>query len=204
MVSTQSGSYWDDIHQEKGHDVSWWQDENALWMDLVDETGIARGSVVDIGAGTSIFLASMARRGFGPLYANDISAAALSELRKQMIEVEADTYFFPVSVTELELPEQVEIWHDRAVFHFLTEPADQAAYHRALIKNTYPGSAVIIATFSPNGPETCSGLPVQRWSPEDLVEFLGDQFTPLAKHTRVHTTPWGATQEFTIVIAKRK
>jgi len=204
MVSTHSSSYWDDIHQDKGHDVSWWQDENALWMDLVEETRIASGSVVDIGAGTSIFLAAMARRGFGPLYANDISASALSELKKQMTEVDADTYFFPVSVTELELPEQVEIWHDRAVFHFLTDSADHAAYHRALLKNTYAGSAVIIATFSPNGPETCSGLPVQRWSPEDLEAFLGDQFASLAKHTRLHTTPWGATQEFTIVIAKRK
>ena len=203
MDTTQSSSYWDGIHQDKGHDVSWWQDENALWMDLIDETGVASGSVVDIGAGTSIFLAAMARRGYGPLFANDISAAALSELKKQMADVDADTYFFPVSATELHLPEQVEIWHDRAVFHFLTEADDQAAYRRALLKNTYAGSAVIIATFSPNGPETCSGLPVRRWSAEELMEFLGDQFVELSRHTRVHTTPWQATQEFTIIVAKR-
>ena len=204
MDATQSSSYWDHIHQAKGHDVSWWQDENALLMDLIDETRVTSGSVVDIGAGTSIFLAAMARRGFGPLFANDISAAALSELKTQMANVDVDTYFFPISATDLELPEQVEIWHDRAVFHFLTESGDQAAYHRALLRNTYPGSAIVIATFSPNGPDTCSGLPVRRWSAEELITFLGERFVEISRHTRVHTTPWQATQEFTIVVAKRK
>lgn len=204
MDSTTSAVYWDNIHQDKGHDVSWWQDETALWMDLIDECGVTTGSVVDVGAGTSIFLAAMAQRGFGPLFANDISAAALSELKAQMSNVSAHTYFFACSATDLDLPEPVDVWHDRAVFHFLTETADQTAYHSSLVKNTYSGSAVIIATFSPNGPETCSGLPVQRWSVAELEEFLGESFTTTASHTRVHTTPWGASQEFSILVSRRK
>ncbi|MEN9710588.1 MAG: hypothetical protein RL441_580 [Actinomycetota bacterium] len=203
LMTTAGSEYWDNIHQGKGHDVSWWQEESELWLDLIDECGVTSGSVADIGAGTSVFLAAMAKRGFGPLFANDISASALSELKTQMSDVSTATYFFPVSATELELPEPVDVWHDRAVFHFLTDSADQVAYHAALLRNTYSGSAVIMATFASDGPETCSGLPVKRWSCAELTEFLGDKFTVTAEHTRVHTTPWGATQPFSIVVARR-
>lgn len=203
-MNTQTGSdYWDGIHQSKGHDVSWWQSEDQLWLDLIDECGVTSGSVADIGAGTSVFLASMAKRGYGPLFANDISAAALSELKRQMQDVDVDTYFFAIDATELSLPEPVDIWHDRAVFHFLTSTEQQTSYRRSLLRNTYSGSAVIIATFSPNGPDTCSGLAVQRWTTGELADFLGNDFTVIAQHTRIHTTPWQATQEFSILIARR-
>ena len=101
-MSTHAGSdYWDGIHQSKGHDVSWWQSEEELWLDLIDECGVTSGSVADIGAGTSVFLAAMAKRGYGPLFANDISAAALSELKKQMHDVSAHTYFFAIDAIEI-------------------------------------------------------------------------------------------------------
>lgn len=203
-MTNAGGEYWDNIHQGKGHDVSWWQEESALWLDLIDETGVTSGSVADIGAGTSVFLEAMAKRGFSPLFANDISASALSDLKTQMKDVSSNVYFFAVSATDLALPEPVDIWHDRAVFHFLTETADQSAYRDSLLRNTYSGSAVVIATFSPNGPETCSGLAVQRWSTAELEAFLGEEFRTFATHTRIHTTPWGATQEFSIVVAGRK
>lgn len=203
MSSPNSSEYWDSIHAGKGHDVSWWQEESQLWLDLVDQTGLGAGSVADVGAGTSVFLAAMAKKGFGPLFANDISAAALAELRQQMADVSAHTYFFAADATDLALPEPVDIWHDRAVFHFLTDASRQAAYRASVLRNTYAGSYVIIATFSPHGPETCSGLPVQRWSTSQLADFLGPQFSVTAEHTRVHTTPWGAEQEFSILIASR-
>ena len=203
-MSTHTGSdYWDGIHQSKGHDVSWWQSEEELWLDLIDECGVTSGSVADIGAGTSVFLAAMAKRGYGPLFANDISAAALSELKKQMHDVSAHTYFFAIDAIDLTLPEPVDIWHDRAVFHFLTTPEQQSAYRQSVLRNTYSGSVVIIATFSENGPDTCSGLPVQRWSTRQLADFLGTDFTVKAQHTRIHATPWQATQEFSILVARR-
>jgi hypothetical protein len=195
--------YWDKIHSEKGHDVSWWQDEESLWLDVLQQTQLTSGSVADIGAGTSVFLKAVGRIGFSPLFANDISASALNLLRVQMGDATAPVYFFAASATDVNFPEPVDIWHDRAVFHFLTETSDQVAYKQALLRNTFAGSFAIIATFSANGPETCSGLPIQRWSIEELNSFFGPEFTPIWSDTRVHTTPWGSAQEFSIVVLQR-
>ena len=90
----------------------------------------------------------------------------------------------------------MDIWHDRAVFHFVTTPEDRAHYKRHLLDTLKPGGAAIVATFAPDGPEKCSGLPVQRYSPEQLVAELGPRFELRDARTHVHTTPWGSTQSF--------
>lgn len=196
-------TYWDSIHESKGHDVSWWQTADQLWMDVVESTGLTHGGVVDVGAGQSEFLIAMHTRGFQPLYANDISASALSELKKQAATEGVTLFAFAGDVTALELPETVELWHDRAVFHFFVEEENQLAYKAALSRNTHIGSFAIISTFSPRGPETCSGLPVQRWSADELVAFFGTSWELTNSTVREHHTPWDSAQEFTTVVLQR-
>ena len=95
------------------------------------------------------------------------------------------------------------LWHDRAVFHFLTDPADRAAYREGLRANLRPGGLAVLAVFAPDGPETCSGLPVRRYNLAELVGELGPGFTLVHGERRVHTTPWGAEQPFTVALVRR-
>jgi hypothetical protein len=95
------------------------------------------------------------------------------------------------------------VWHDRAVFHFLTDAAAQEAYIKALRAGTHPGSTAIIATFSPDGPERCSGLPVQRYGARELAARIGAPFTLTAQRNEQHRTPWGAIQSFSYVVLGR-
>jgi hypothetical protein len=129
-----------------------------------------------------------------------VSAAALERIRERVGRA-PEVQLIAADVRALRLGDPVALWHDRAVFHFLTDPADQRAYAESVRAALAPGGHVIVATFAPEGPETCSGLPVQRYDVDALVAALGFAARDVVRsELRVHITPWGTSQPFTVVV----
>jgi len=191
-------SHWDTVHSTKGTDVSWWQSADQLWIDLVDDLGLdPTAPVVDVGSGSSLFVDALIDDGFQDVTAVDVSSAALDSMRARL----GDRARYVVSdVRDFRSATPVALWHDRAVFHFLVDPADQQVYARNLRASLADDGHAIIATFAPDGPESCSGLPVARWNADDLAAVLG--LTLVRQDRRIHTTPWGSTQPFTIAVLR--
>lgn len=194
-------AHWDGVYRAKGVDeVSWYQADAGPSLALVDALGVdPDAGVVDVGAGASPFLASLGRRGFTDLTAVDLSPTALEALAAAAGGVEVTCV--SADVTEWDPGRTFGLWHDRAVLHFLVDEDDRSAY-LATLRRVVPAGAVILATFAPDGPEQCSGLPVRRYGPDELLGLL-DGFDPVAVEHQVHVTPWGADQAFTSVAARR-
>jgi hypothetical protein len=194
--------HWDATYETKGaQGVSWYQPVPNVSLDLIRQMEVvADAPVIDVGGGESLLVDNLLTRGFSDLTVLDLSKVALDEARRrapspQVRWVQADVRTWGPDRT-------YGLWHDRAVFHFLVDPDDRAAYMRTLTAATAPGSTVIVATFAPTGPETCSGLPVARYSSPDLAEALGPRFDLLATEEEEHTTPSGGVQPFTWVAGR--
>ena len=196
--------HWHEVHTTKQFDdVSWWQNEDAVWDDLILDLNLDRSArIIDVGAGASLMCDVLARHGFRNLTALDITPEPLDRIRRRLSETtNIDTVV--ADITVLGSIGDFDVWHDRAVFHFLVDSADQAAYKRAVTANTHPGSYIIISTFADDGPEQCSGLPVQRYSPEQLADAFADVGSVIRQERRIHATPWQTEQPFSLVVIER-
>lgn len=152
---------------------------------------------MDVGSGATLLLDRLLDDGYTALAALDISEAALNVSRQRLAEHAAAIMWVVGDVRTVALPAaHYALWHDRAVFHFLTDPLDRAAYLRTLHAALRPRGQVIIATFAEDGPLQCSGLDVTRYSAESLAATLGDAFTLIETVKEAHTTPWNSTQQF--------
>jgi SAM-dependent methyltransferase len=194
--------HWEAVHSSKPLEaVSWWQPEGELWLDLLDGLALAPDDlIVDIGSGSSLLVDALLARGHRRLCAVDVSPSALERIRERVGE-RPEVQLVAADVRTLRVDAPVTLWHDRAVFHFLTDPGDRQAYVESLHAALAPGGHVIVATFAPDGPETCSGLPVRRYEAGGLVSALG--FAPqdvVRSELRIHVTPWGTQQPFTVVV----
>jgi hypothetical protein len=197
---TELTTHWDEIHKSKNRDVSWWQEN--LWLDFLDHVDIA-GGAIDVGSGQSLLAIELAKQGFSPVYINDLSGSALSTLSANAKSQGVALTPLEGNVLDLAIPTPVALWHDRAVFHFLTEAAEIEKYKIALITNTAESAFVVISTFSENGPDKCSGMNVHRYSGDELVEVFAPEFKAVRTQKRVHKTPWESEQEFTIAILQK-
>lgn len=198
--------HWDRVYEQKAVDaVSWFRPSLDQSMAWIDRLGPARLShIVDAGGGASTLVDDLLRRGFTRLTVIDLSEVALARSQERLGESAVDVDWVVGDVTAPLLPPgSVDLWHDRAVFHFLTEPSDQQAYARQLRAALRPGGHAILATFAPEGPERCSGLPVQRHTPQSIAEILGHGFVLLDSTTELHHTPWGSPQAFTYALFER-
>jgi trans-aconitate methyltransferase len=191
-------AHWENVYSTKReNEVSWFQDSAALSLELIESVGAtARSAVIDIGGGASRLVDSLVARGFERVTVLDLSSSALSAAKARLGERAAKVNWVVADVTTWEPPHAYDVWHDRAAFHFLTEPADRAAYVDRLRRSLRPGGHAIIATFAPDGPERCSGLPVMRYDAASLSETLGLAFELVGSRRHGHTTPRGATQRF--------
>ena len=191
-------STWDDTYAAKAEsERSWTQPVPADSLSVITEAGIPLDApVIDIGGGASYLVDNLVALGHTDVTLLDISQEALRESRGRNGSavdcVAAD-------ITQWQPPRTWTLWHDRAVFHFLTGNEQQEAYIRALLAGTTLGTHVVVATFAPDGPESCSGLPVQRWSATDLASRFGHAFDTVSASRSEHTTPWGSVQPFTFV-----
>jgi trans-aconitate methyltransferase len=190
--------HWNQVYTTKGErDVSWFEALPEISLEMLDAAGMtAQSCVLDVGGGDSHLVDALAARGLDCLAVLDVSGAALERARTRMGPTARIPVWIEADVTGDWTLKPMDIWHDRAVFHFLTTPEDRAHYKRHLLDTLKPGGAAIVATFAPDGPEKCSGLPVQRYSPEQLVAELGPRFALCDARTHLHTTPWGSTQSF--------
>jgi trans-aconitate methyltransferase len=191
-------AHWDEVYSTKGErDVSWFEDVPARSIEMLDAAGLTPAScVLDVGGGESHLVDHLLARGLRCLAVLDVSTAALERARARLGSAAAEVQWIVADVAGAWSASPVDIWHDRAVFHFLTTPQDRAHYRAHLMGTLKRGGSAIMATFGPDGPQTCSGLPVMRYSPESLAQELGPAFALAESRAWVHTTPWGATQSF--------
>ncbi|WP_420860214.1 class I SAM-dependent methyltransferase [Marivivens marinus] len=200
--------HWNAVYGARAEEaLTWFEPTAELSLQLFDAFSDKSAKIIDVGGGASRFVDGLVARGAGPITVLDLSPEAL-ETSKTRLGAMADTVnWVAADITEWTPPSQWDFWHDRAVFHFLTERDQRAAYFRALSAGLAPGGVAIIATFAPDGPEKCSNLPVQRWSSADLaVEAEAHQpgLLHLVEGRRhVHVTPKGNLQPFEVNIFKR-
>lgn len=204
-MSTVQG-HWDGVWQDRDpDDVSWFQARPALSFDLVDEFARTTDApIVDVGGGASRLVDLLLDAGYEDVTVVDVADAALAHARQRLGARARDVRWVTADVRDLELGHPVAVWHDRAVFHFLTDEADRRRYVERLEAAVRPGGHAVIATFAADGPEQCSGLPVRRHDPDDLTAAIGDAFEPVRFEREVHVTPWDSDQAFTIGVFRRR
>jgi ubiquinone/menaquinone biosynthesis C-methylase UbiE len=211
-------AHWDAVYQQHGNasgkpaGVSWYRPhlERSLHWITQMTAGDTTARIIDVGTGESTLADDLLARGCHALTLLDLSATALGHLRKRLLarhgEVAcAGVQWLAGDVTQLALPESgFDVWHDRAVLHFLTAPIQRAAYVAQATRCVRPGGALVVATFAADGPQQCSQLDVMRYSEADLAALFNAGFEAVASEREVHTTPSGAQQAFQYLIARRR
>jgi SAM-dependent methyltransferase len=191
-------AHWQNVYQTKGErDVSWFQETPEISLDLIRATGAgAAASIVDIGGGASRLADALLEAGYRSITILDLSEQALATSRARLGVRAAGVNWVVADVTNWQPTGAFDVWHDRAAFHFLTEPKDRLAYGECVRKAVRPGGHVIVGTFALDGPERCSGLPVVRHDERSIGEMLGSSFRLAESRRHEHQTPGGATQRF--------
>ena len=183
--------------------VSWYEPVPRLSLELIELSDAEPDDgVIDIGGGASFLAQSLSERGFHDVSVLDASHEALEVARSRWSGSDAVDWI-AADLLEWEPTRTWKVWHDRAVFHFLTDPADRATYRALLTRSIEPGGQVIVATFAPDGPTMCSGLEVARYSTEELASEIGEGFTLVASGNDLHCTPSDAEQNFSWVLLER-
>ena len=198
MIGPDRQAHWENVYTTKTEkEVSWFEESPTISLDLIRSTGAGLDApIIDIGGGTSRLVDALVDDGFEAVTVLDLSKTALARARARLGTRAAKVRWIVADVTTWETSETYEVWHDRAAFHFLTEPKDRAAYAERVARAVRPGGQVIIGTFAPDGPERCSGLPVVRHDAASLGEILGSAFELRESRLHAHQTPMGATQRF--------
>jgi 2-polyprenyl-3-methyl-5-hydroxy-6-metoxy-1,4-benzoquinol methylase len=203
ISSGQRAAHWDAAYETRGTTgVSWFQPTATTSIQLIERTGIAQGAaIIDIGGGASLLADALLDRGFTDVSVLDVSKAALAEVR-QRLDSNASVSLLQEDLLSWSPERQYDLWHDRAVFHFLVAPSDRDTYLRTLRSALRPNGFIVLATFASDGPEYCSGLPVCRYSSADLAEVLGSTFQVIETFRDQHVTPAGVEQPFTWLAAR--
>ncbi len=199
-------AHWQNVYRTRTADsVSWYRPHLETSLELLEQTGLGVDSrLIDVGGGASTLVDDLLDRGLGRITVLDLSAAALDVARTRLGKRARDVAWRVDDVLTAALPAAgFDVWHDRAVFHFLTDPADAARYARQAALAVRPGGHAVIAGFAPDGPERCSGLPVARRSAEEIAELLGPAFRLLARRGERHVTPAGGEQSFEYALLTR-
>lgn len=191
-------SHWDNVYRSKAVDeVSWFQRTPEPSLTLIRLAGGTRTSaIIDVGAGTSNLVDTLLDLDFRDVTVLDIAQAALDQDRSRLGAAAVEVDWICADATGWQPKRSYDIWHDRAAFHFLTDPADQAAYAAVLKTTLKPGGRAIIGTFAPDGPEKCSGLPIVRHDAESIGKVLGADFELIDTRRHEHGTPWDSVQRF--------
>lgn len=195
----QPKEHWENVYTARQPDeVSWYQPRPERSLQLIRDTDASPdAAIIDVGGGASTLIDHLLDLGFGNVTVLDLSAEALGVARQRLGERAAGVQWLEADITDAALPAQAyDVWHDRAVLHFLTQATDRQAYVRQLEHALKPGGHVIIATFAEDGPTRCSGLPVRRYGPDDLQAELGSRFTLIDSQREGHATPSGTIQQF--------
>ena len=202
---TENAEHWEGVYANNPvTKLSWYEREPTVSLALVESIASApTAPVIDIGAGESTLVDRLLADGFTDLTVLDISHHALTEVRARLGSSAENVDFVVHDVTTWEPSRQFEVWHDRAVFHFLTDDAARDRYVEAATRGIQPGGYAVIATFAEDGPTHCSGLPVTRYSAEELARAFSPSFSLVEHHREEHLTPTSVVQPFTWVVLQR-
>lgn len=198
-MKTAGKEHWEAVYGAKPAErVSWYRPHLDESLRFVAASGLGcDATVIDVGGGASTFVDDLLERGFANVTVLDLSETALEAARARMGERAATVRWLVADVTRADFAAHAyDFWHDRAVFHFLTDRDARRRYVETVRRAVRPGGHVVIATFGPRGPDKCSGLEVLRFTPEALHAEFGDDFARVADSTEIHRTPWGSEQEF--------
>jgi SAM-dependent methyltransferase len=203
-MSTQE--HWQTVYRTKASsEVSWFQAEPSRSLEWIRSVAPDPSSrILDVGAGASLLVDRLLERGYRDVAVLDLAPAALAEVEERLGERAAGVEWLVGDVLELDAPASADVWHDRAVLHFLREPARQRAYAEVLRRTLRPGGHALIATFAVGGPTRCSGLEVVQHDCPSLEALLGEEFRCVREATELHATPAGGTQRFQYCLFARE
>ena len=199
-------NHWEHIYETKAPtQVSWYQEHAKNSLQYIQNTGVqTTGHIIDVGGGTSTLVDDLIEEGFQNITVLDVSGTALQLARQRLGTRAAIVSWIEADITQAELPQDIyDVWHDRAVFHFLTKAEDRQRYINTVRHSLRKGGHVIIATFALDGPEHCSGLEVVRYSPESLHSEFGEDFEVVNSARETHRTPFGTEQKFIYCYCRR-
>ncbi|WP_299652751.1 class I SAM-dependent methyltransferase [uncultured Jannaschia sp.] len=205
-MTGERNDHWERVYATKDEaEVSWYQDTPSVSLKMIERAGVNRdAAIVDIGGGASNLVDALLDRGFTDLTVLDLSEMALHVSGKRLGAAAEQVQWIAADITRWQPERHYTFWHDRATFHFLTDPRDRAAYLAALKAAVPNGGWAMLATFALDGPEKCSGLPVVRYSPDTLAVCLGSEFTLVNQRHHLHATPGGASQSFQFSLFRRE
>jgi SAM-dependent methyltransferase len=213
MAEASRQAHWEEVYTSRREtDVSWFQDIPVPSLELIERAQGGRDTliggsdirIIDVGGGASRLADGLLQRGFLHLTVLDISLAALDLAALRLGRRASEVQWITADVTEWHPSRRFGVWHDRAVFHFLVDEADRAAYVARLKEALVGGGHAIIATFAADGPETCSGLPVRRYDAASLATELGDEFTLVDSRLHDHVTPRNSSQRFQFSVFRKQ
>lgn len=192
--------HWENVYRTKAPDqVSWFRPHLETSLDLIERcaAGNSGASIIDVGGGASTLVDDLTGRGYTNVTVLDISQTALDIARNRLGSASDLVRWIAADVTEAALPvRSFDVWHDRAVFHFLTRQEDRVAYVRNVARSVRPGGHLIVGAFGPEGPLKCSGLDVVRYDADSLHDEFGPDFRLVESRKEIHETPFGTTQQF--------
>lgn len=195
----QPKDHWERVYSTRTTtDVSWFQEHAEQSLSLIANTGVpTSAAIIDVGGGASTLVDDLLARDYSSVTVLDISSAALKAAQSRLGEAAKRVLWLNGDITEMQLPvREYDVWHDRAVFHFLTTPYQRHAYIQAVLRAVRPGGHIIVSTFAEDGPLQCSGLPVMRYSADTLHAEFGSPFQLVGHVKEEHRTPSGTTQKF--------
>jgi len=199
-------SHWEGIYDGKNAEqLSWYQRHMNLSLALIEKIAPNKdASIIDIGGGASVFVDDLLAAAYRTLTVLDLSENALNSAKQRLGDRAKAVDWRAADILEAVLPEKAfDVWHDRAVFHFLTSTEDRQRYVAQVRKALVPGGYIVIATFAENGPPRCSGLEVQRYSVQTLSAAFGSEFKLIDNRSEMHITPDGRSQPFIYCVFKR-
>jgi trans-aconitate methyltransferase len=201
----KAAAHWDAAYAQGADTRSWFEEHPAMSLRMLGAAGVsAADALIDVGGGASPLTGALLDRGFGDLTVLDISPAAMQHARDRLGPRADQVKWLTADVLSWHPSRRYQVWHDRAVFHFLTAGQHRQQYLRALDAATAPGATAVVGCFAPDGPQYCSGLPVARYSPAQLARQLGARWLLISQDREEHITPAGATQPFSWIALRRQ
>ena len=192
-------AHWESVYQTKGrNEVSWFREHLDTSLRVISNTGVGKAAVIiDVGGGNSTLVDDLLGHGFMDVSVLDISGKAITDTKERLGRKAQNVSWIEADITSVELPaEHFDVWHDRAVFHFLTDEQDRHKYVELVMRSLKLDGHIIVASFSLEGPKKCSGLDVMRYSPETMHDEFGNAFKLVESVGEMHNTPFGTTQDF--------
>jgi hypothetical protein len=200
-----AAAHWDAVYAQGDEARSWFEKHPGMSLRMLDSAGVsAADAVIDVGGGASPLTGALLDRGLRDLTVLDVSAAGMQHARNRLGPRADQVHWLTADILSWHPGRRYQVWHDRAVYHFLTTEEHRQQYLHTLDAASAPGGVAVFGCFAPDGPQQCSGLPVTRYSPAQLTRQLGAKWLLISQDREEHITPAGTIQPFTWTVFRRQ